>query len=983
MNIPRATYRLQLHRAFGFADANALVPYLAQLGISHIYLSPWLKARPGSTHGYDIVDHEQLNPELGSDDDFAALAASLAAHGMAQMADIVPNHMGVMGSDNAWWLDVLENGRASQYAKYFDIDWTPPLAALSGKVLVPVLADNYGEVLLRADLRLGFDEAAGEFSIRYFEHRFPLDPRSYAPILSDAASPDAAGDDPGAHRLLDLARAFAALPAYDRATPRSLARRWRDKERLKRELAALVEEAPEIGKRIGAAVATLNGRPGDTASFDALHALLECQAFRLTSWRVAADDINYRRFFDINELAALRVEDPEVFADSHRLVLRLVAERKIDALRIDHPDGLYDPKAYFERLQAAVREALSNGAKGARRGRPAPATTLYTTVEKILAEHETLPADWPVQGTTGYRFANLVGGLWIDGAAKSRFDRVYAAFIGGWVDFDQILREAKLLIMSGALASDLNLLAHALTRIAEADRNTRDLTFNVLRRTVMLYTAALPVYRTYIDERGPGAADLRYIDWAIGIARQWRPAPDRIAFDFLRRVLTGEEAAVPGSALDDVDRFARRLQQFTGPVMAKAMEDTSFYVYNRLVALNEVGGDPRRFGVSVAAFHAAAQERQRDWPGEMLATSTHDNKRSEDVRARIAVLSEMPAAWRLALRRWARLNQRHETRLYDFPAPDRNDQYLLYQTLLGIWPSARPSASELDTLRGRVQQYMRKAVREAKVHTSWASPDEAYETALASFIDGLLVRLEPNPFLHEFDALHAVVARCGLHNSLAQTVLKLTSPGVPDNYQGNELWDYSLVDPDNRRAVDYARRRTELAELQRAFGSGAEAGALARELFASIDDGRLKLYVIWRTLALRARHPGLFERGRYVPIPVAGAQAAHVCAFTRVHDRVSTLTVVPRLLLDLTARGTRAPLGAVWADTRLVLPSPITYRDVLTGAIRESTPASKGTRLAVADLFDALPVAVLESVTGLVSADGPATAGTRHASIQR
>jgi (1->4)-alpha-D-glucan 1-alpha-D-glucosylmutase len=448
-------------------------------------------------------------------------------------------------------------------------------------------------------------------------------------------------------------------------------------------------------------------------------------------------------------------------------------------------------------------------------------------------------------------------------------------------------------------------------------------------------------------------------------------------------VLTGEEAAAPGSLHDDIDRFARRLQQFTGPVMAKAMEDTSFYVYNRLVALNEVGGDPRRFGVSVAAFHAAAQERQRDWPGEMLATSTHDNKRSEDVRARIAVLSEMPAAWRLALRRWARLNQRHETRLYDSPAPDRNDQYLLYQTLLGIWPSTRPDSTELDVLRQRVQAYMRKAVREAKVHSSWASPDDAYEAALASFIDGLLGRLEPNPFLHEFHSLHAVVARCGLYNSLAQTVLKLTSPGVPDIYQGNELWDYSLVDPDNRRAVDYARRRALLADLQRSLGSGAENAAHARELFESIDDGRLKLYVIWRALALRARRPGLFECGRYAALPVAGAHASHICAFARLHEGGSAVTVVPRLLLDLTSRAARPPLGEVWADTRIVLPSPTTYRDVLTGVIRESRPASKGARLAVADLFATLPVAVLESVPVPISAVRPATAGTRHALGQR
>ncbi|HEY2864425.1 MAG TPA: malto-oligosyltrehalose synthase [Casimicrobiaceae bacterium] len=983
MNVPRATYRLQLHRGFGFADAGALVPYLAALGISHIYLSPWLKARPGSTHGYDIVDHGRLNPELGSDDDFAALASALDAHGMGQMADIVPNHMGIMGGDNAWWLDVLENGRASKHAGFFDIDWTPPLAGLSGKVLVPVLADNYGDVLLRGELQLEFDRESGEFSIRYVSHRFPLDPRSYADILRDAVPRDNhAGAD--AARLGDLVRRFAKLPANDMADPRSIAKRARDKERLKKSLVALVSSSPQVGERITAAVARLNGRPGDSPSFDALHGLLETQAFRLTSWRVAADDINYRRFFDINELAAIRAEDPEVFADSHRLVLRLVGEGKVDALRIDHPDGLYDPKAYLERLQTAVRQATP--ARAARRaGRPvtrAPAGAVYTVVEKILADHEVLPADWPVQGTTGYRFLNLVNGLWVNGTMRSRFDRAYAAFVGRHVDFDQILHEAKLLIMTGALASDLNLLAHALTRIAESDRNTRDLTFNGLRRALMLYTAAMPVYRTYIGERGASAADLRYIEQAIDVARKWRPAPDSSAFEFLRRVLTGAFGAEVPPLRAETNRFARRVQQFTAPVMAKAMEDTTFYVYNRLVSLNEVGGDPRHFGFSVAAFHAAGQDRQRGWPGEMLATSTHDNKRSEDVRARIAVLSEMPAPWRLALRRWSRLNKRLETRLRDLIAPDRNDQYLFYQTLLGIWPLTAPDDIGLDALRQRVQAYMRKVVREAKVHSSWTTPDEAYEAALASFIDGLLGRFEPNPFLKEFLVLHAAVARCGLYNSLAQTVLKLTAPGVPDIYQGNELWDFSLVDPDNRRAVDYDRRRTTLEAMRHAFGHDGPHAAQARAMLESLDDGRLKLYVIWRALALRGRWPRLYERGRYVALPVTGVRAAHICAFARVHEAGIALTVVPRLLLELTSGATRAPLGgAVWEDTRVMLPlPPTTYRDVFTGAIRRPHSGASA-HLTVADLFETLPVALLEGLPA--PKRFPQGAGTRHASIRK
>jgi (1->4)-alpha-D-glucan 1-alpha-D-glucosylmutase len=981
MKIPRATYRLQLHRGFGFRDAAALVPYLADLGISHVYLSPWLKARPGSAHGYDIVDHGELNPELGSHEDFAALARDLAARGMGQMADIVPNHMGIMGGDNTWWLDVLENGRASKYGGYFDIDWTPPLGALSGKVLVPVLADNYGEVLLRGELQLEFDRASGEFSIRYLHHRFPIDPRSYAAVLHDAGRAGNERGDDAAHRLLELANAFRALPRHDSAAPRSVARRSREKERLKGVLAALVAALPPAAERIADAVAGLNGHPPDAPSFDRLHALLEKQAYRLASWRVAADDINYRRFFDINDLAALRVEDPKVFADSHRLVLRLVEEGKIAALRIDHPDGLYDPKAYLERLHAAVRSALRPAAGlGTRRDRPPHASALYTVVEKILAEHEALPGDWPAQGTTGYRFANLVGSLWVDGASQSRFNRLYDGFLGTRIDFDTILHDSKVLVMTGALASDLNLLAHALTRIAEADRSTRDLTFNGLRRTLMLYTVALPVYRTYIDGRGPGAADLRHIDRAIDIARRWRPAPDPIAFDFLRRVLAGTLADASSPLHTDVNRFARRLQQFTGPVMAKAMEDTSFYVYNRLIALNEVGGDPRRFGVTVAAFHAASLERQRDWPAEMLATSTHDNKRSEDVRGRIAVLSEMPAVWRLALRRWGRLNKRHETRWDSGSAPDRNDQYLLYQTLLGVWPSAVPDAAALDTLRQRVHAYMRKAVREAKVRSSWSSPDQAYESALASFIDGLLDCLEPNRFLDEFLPLQRLVARCGLYNSLAQTVLKFASPGVPDIYQGNELWDFSLVDPDNRRVVDYDVRRAMLQQIR--SSERDETGAKqAKMLFDSIDDGRLKLYVIWRALALRARRSGLFEQGRYVALQVAGAHASHVCAFARIDGAGSVLCVVPRLLVDLTARATRPPLGpAVWADTRIMLPSSpaTTYRDVFTDAIHGSTGAT-ASHLAASDLFDMLPVALLESVPTVHAT----TIGTRRAVVRR
>ena len=960
MKIPRATYRLQFHREFGFADATALVPYLAELGISHIYASPWLKARPGSRHGYDIVDHNRLNPDLGSDDDFTRLSAALADHHMGHLADIVPNHMGIMGSDNAWWQDVLENGRASRYADYFDIDWTPPLAALDGRVLVPILADSYGDALQRGEIALRFDAAAGAFAMHYLQHRLPLDPKSYATILRAAARP--LPESEAARRLVALAKSFALLPARDATAPRSIALRRRRKERLKRELAAVADE-PQAMAAIAGAVAKLNGRPGDVASFDALHGLLEAQPFRLTYWRVAADDINYRRFFDINELAAIRAEEPEVFEASHRLLLRLLAEGKIDALRIDHPDGLYDPKAYFERLQVAVRSALLPRAAIAprRRGGAPPALRVYTVVEKILADGEALPADWLVQGTTGYRFANMVNGLWVDSGAKARIDRVYSAYIGQRLDFRSILNQAKLLIMTEALASDLNLLAHALVRIAEADRNTRDLTFNSLRRALLRYTAALPVYRTYVDDRGASAADIRTIESAIGVLRDRHVGADTSTLDFLHSVLTGSLAAAGSPQRRDALRFARRLQQFTAPVMAKAMEDTSFYVYNRLASLNEVGGDPRQFGISVAAFHAAAREGQRQWPAEMLATSTHDNKRSEDVRARIDVLSELPALWRLALRRWTRLAARYETSLGEMRRPDRNDQYLFYQTLLGIWPAGPPDNERLEAVRTRLKAYMQKAVREAKVHTSWVNPNRAYETALASFIDGLLGRLEPNAFLQDFLPLSAAVARCGLYNSLAQTLLKLTAPGVPDIYQGNELWDFSLVDPDNRRAVDYTRRRALLRELRDACGDADGKAGLAHALFASIDDGRLKMYVIWRTLDLRARRPGLFERGRYLALPVVGAHAAHIVACARIDGEQALLTIVPRLLFGLTGGATRSPIGQIWEDTRVLVPSPLAAcRDVLTGAPRRAS-GNGMVSLPVAEIFDTLPAALLEA----------------------
>ena len=611
--IPRATYRLQFNREFTFAKAAALIPYLAALGVSHIYASPYLKARAGSTHGYDITDHNAFNPEIGGEQDFERLVAVLHEHDMGQMLDMVPNHMGVMEFDNVWWLDVLENGPASSYAGHFDIDWEPLSEELRRKVLVAVLSDHYGAVLGNGELRLVFDAEAGEFSIFYHQHRFPIDPREYPRIIGYGL--DRLADRFGVrHPLLSefqsLVTAFGCLPGRDEIAPDRIAERMRDKEVHKRQLAGFCARTPEIARFIEENIGIFNGRPGDAASFDRLHALIKSQAFRLAYWRVAADDINYRKFSDINDLAALRMESRAVFDDTHRLVLRLLAEGKVNALRIDHPDGLYDPASYFERLQQRARTrsvAASVGSPGL-----SPARNLYLVIEKILAEHERLPESWPVHGTTGYRFANLVNGLFVDGASEAKMERVYAAFTGQRIDFQELLRRSKMIIMITALASDLNGLAHALNRIAKADRRTCDFTMNSLRRALIEIVASFPVYRTYATHTAVREEDRRYAEWAVAVARKRSQITESIVFDFIRDVLTGRIAAGQGADYRDlVASFVGRFQQFTAPVMAKGLEDTTFYVYNRLVSLNEVGGNPRTFGFSLSAFHAASQDRAR------------------------------------------------------------------------------------------------------------------------------------------------------------------------------------------------------------------------------------------------------------------------------------------------------------------------------------------------------------------------------------
>jgi (1->4)-alpha-D-glucan 1-alpha-D-glucosylmutase len=950
--IPRATYRLQLGPQMTFAQATELVPYLADLGISHVYCSPYLRARAGSQHGYDIIDHNTLNPEIGTRTDFDRFVARLRQHGMGQIADVVPNHMGVLKADNAWWLDVLENGPASAFAHYFDIDWEPRDPELRNKVLLPVLGEHYGRVLERGELTLDFDAATGSLSVRYFEHRFPLDPCCYPQLLERALQRQSAAAPPltasARAELTNLIEALRQLPPRDAASAQLVARRRRDKETLKHRLLALVTMHPEVGQAVASALAHWSGRPGDAASFEALHQLLEVQAYRLASWRVAADEINYRRFFDINDLAALRMEEQDVFEATHARLIEWAAAGAIDGLRIDHPDGLFDPAQYFARLQQAFARAT---------GRDADERPLYVVIEKIVASHEEVPLEWPVYGTTGYRFATLINGLFIDSANKARVDRTWRGFLRDEAqDFADIAYQARREVMAGALTSELAVLSNRLLRLARADRRTRDFTFNALRQALATVVACFPVYRTYIATR-PTRQDRRYIDWAIGQARRRSRAADASIFDFVRNVLL---ARAPGAATQrlkaEVLNFARRFQQFTAPVAAKGIEDTAFYRFTRLLSLNEVGADPEEFGMSVAAWHAASGDRRARWQHTMLATSTHDTKRSEDVRNRLNVISEVPAAWRLALRRWSRINRRHRRIVDGRPAPSRSDEYALYQLLAGTCPRGELDDAQLGAWRGRIETAALKGAREAKLRTSWINPNGAYEQALRAFVAGLLAQVHGNLFLDDLRAQSAPLAWYGLLNSVSTALLKFVSPGMPDLYQGNEMLSLRLVDPDNRAPVDFEACRAALARLQ-ALAAEDDVAARLAALFAG-DGGLAKLWTTWRTLALRRERRTLFEDGDYVPLAVQGARAAHIVAFGRRDGAECGLVIAGRLFATL-APVDQLPLGeATWGDTAIDL-APLGTPGKLFDQMSGATLTIDGTALPLARAWTAFPGALL------------------------
>ncbi|MFZ1416478.1 MAG: malto-oligosyltrehalose synthase, partial [Defluviicoccus sp.] len=921
---------------------------------------------PGSEHGYDIIDHNAINPEVGDGESFAAFCGALSAHGMGQILDFVPNHVGIFGAENKWFLDVLTWGEDSQYAGYFDIDWRPAKPELHGKLLVPLLGDAYGVILSGGEVKLQLDDSNDGFSIWYYDNRLPLTPGTFGRILRPAIERLLRGGnaDPARDgRLALLAAGFGELRRPARTRPARLSR-YALAERLRGDLAEALRNDPGLREHVDAVIAEINGVPGEPASFWRLHQLLEAQHYRLAYWRVAAEEINYRRFFQINDLAGIRVEMPEVFDALHRLVFQWIDEGRVHGLRIDHIDGLFDPRQYLERLQKRFRQGRAEtGAEG----EPA---RLYVVVEKILAQHESLPADWPIAGTTGYEYLNAVNALFVNPQAEAALSQCYQNFVGTVPPFQETAYGGRKLAMEQELASELRVLANEINHLTESNWFTRDFTLVGLRQALREIVACFPVYRTYVDWHGIRADDRRDLDWAVAHGRRRSDRSDLTIFDFLLSVLTTDIGCGHAPPLNqrEVHRLAMKFQQYTGAVMAKGVEDTAFYLYNRLISLNEVGGDPTRFGTTTGAFHRSQQNAARHWPHAMLSTATHDTKRGEDVRARINGLSELVEEWAEGVQRWSTQNRRHRLEVNDAPAPSENDEYLFYQALLGTWPTElmadrEPDAAAVSTLRMRMREFMLKAVREGKARSSWINPDAAYEEALMHFVDRALEVSGRNPFIDAFSAFARRVARMGVINSLAQTTLKLTLPGVPDVFQGCELWNLSLVDPDNRRPVDFGERAEKLRELRQDWRKGIEAAWLAG-LLADWPSGRVKLFVTWRLLEARRALPALFEGGSYRPIATEGERADNLYAFQRTRDDSAVLVIVPRLVAPWTELPDRWPIGPTpWHGTHVLVPEPDaadSWHNVFTGApLAPGEGCDDGSvRFAAAELLSTFPIGV-------------------------
>jgi (1->4)-alpha-D-glucan 1-alpha-D-glucosylmutase len=921
--IPIATYRLQLTADFDFDAAAAVVPYLKALGITHVYASPFMKARKGSTHGYDIVDHTKLNPELGGDDGFERLSRALKANDLGLILDFVPNHVGVHFADNPWWLDVLEWGPASPHAASFDIDWDIlPYRARAG-VLLPIIGSSYGEALEKGEIELRYDTSEGSFSAWYFEHRLPIAPERYSEILRNLVRHSEAEESAAGQRILELASRYKGL-----RHPNA-----KEAPAFKAGLTGIIGSAAIIARGLEA----YRAGPDRAAPTLALHHLLERQHYRLGHWRLASSDINYRRFFDINTLAGLRVEDAGTFEAIHRLVRKLIAEGKLQGLRLDHIDGLRDPAQYFQRLRRLTRDA---------QGRDAG--PFYMVIEKILGEHEQLHAFSGVHGTTGYEWLNAITQVLIDGDGLEPLDEVWRQISNQPPRLEPVLKEAKRRVLETLLTSEFTVLTRLLARIAGGHYSTRDFSADSLRQALELYILHFPVYRTYLTALGPAAHDRALIAETIEKARADWFAADEGIFDFLRDALTMDliRPGGPAHSAPRLRRFALKVQQFTGPVMAKSLEDTTFYRYHRLLALNEVGGDPAANALSVETFHDAMKVRAREWPHGMTATATHDTKRGEDARARLIALAEIPGEWTSAVARWKIMNAPHLVVGGETRAPSATSEYMLYQALLGAWPAGERD----DSFAERMQAYALKAAREGKRETSWLNPNGAYEAGLRTFIERILDPAASSEFLASLGTLAQRIALLGALNSISQVTLKATMPGVPDFYQGTEFWDLSLVDPDNRRPVDFAERGKVLASM---------ATPDWHHLVQNWSDGHVKLAWTRHLLKLRTELADLFTNGDYEPLQVSGPHRDHFIAFARRRGRDAAIVAVAKSF------ATFSQAGRVW-------PRAESYDATLhvSGYSVEGFAEADASELRFSDLFKHLPASVLKA--RVVSASKPA-----------
>jgi (1->4)-alpha-D-glucan 1-alpha-D-glucosylmutase len=951
MRIPSSTYRVQFHLNFRFSDAEQIIPYLHEMGISHLYASPRGKARKGSLHGYDVADPMRINSELGTEEEFTRLVERLRKYGMGLLLDIVPNHMAA-SPENPWWMDVLENGLESPYAAYFDIDWDAPGAKSPGlqknQVVLPILTDQYVRVLFHQGIVLRLDEKG--FYAQAEGNRVPINPATYHQILTACLESLQSAGTTGQQTMKEcenLVKAAEALASPSSGSlgvekPQATAR-----AELKARLWELYLKSREIRAAIDETVRLFNGVKGDPESFGRLDALMFKQSFRLAHWRTATEEINYRRFFGLNDLIAMRVEDSQVFDATHALIFRLVAENKVDGLRVDHIDGLLDPLEYLDRLQHARKLEA---------GEDSDALNIYTVVEKIMSGDEELPTGWRTAGTTGYDFLNAVNTLFIDPDGWAKLEEVYRDFSGIRSTFTDTWYVRKRQVMEDLFGSDIQVLSSRLGRLAALDPRGRDLPLKELIRGLKEITARLPVYRTYLRDLDLPARDKPYLWQTIRFARL-RSHPSEVSdavFDFFQRVFLLDPPAGPVCYRAAWLDFLERWQQFSGAVMAKGLEDTAFFVHHGLLSLNEVGCNPFRKGIhfGVPAFHHFNRKRLKQSPYTLNTTSTHDTKWSEDVRARINVLSEVPAQWKQRLNRWSRLNRSRKTEVEGRKSPNPNEEVLIYQALLGIWPLEEPNVPEI---KDRLETFLLKAVREAKTHSNWISPNEPYEAALRQFVSAILDNAQKNAFLDDFLGFLEQIAAYGACNAYAQVLLKMAAPGVPDFYQGNGLWQFRLTDPDNRSHVDYQERTKILEGVTTLETDSAQCAACT--LLKNWRDGRLKLYLTRKVLNFRRAHKDLFLHGDYFPLRITENKKESVCCFVRRRNGLWMVAAVPRLIAKLTKPGV-FPLGeAVWGQSAIVLPpnAPAEWINLFTGQAVQSSRRS----IPLSTLFSRLPFAVL------------------------